>query len=911
MKGACTFLLIALSTPALLSQSPGAVSSMSSLDSIARHYKTHDDVVNLIYTCIDTFLAEPVENRLAVLDLFDRTKWRPLTTNDEHIAYVILQCNKGYYSARFGNINSAVDSYETAWKIYSDNQLEGFDIIEYCLKPLGNNYSMLGDYQSAANVIRNYLYIAERENNFTHVIAAFINLSVVYHDTGRQEEAIALLNDALKVKGIQESRKGIIHSNLARNFLDLRQISEARRHVTEALQYFKKSNDAEGTVHYVNALKILSLISMQEEKNTMALSFIEKAKSIIIANPDLFKKREMAKIINAYANINALQGQRHVAIKSYRQALAMLLPAYKPNNSIDLPDSTMLYPENAIKESLDGLAAIYSEDDPGRALQCFELSFIVDDLLRQSYHYQEDQLQQQIEIRFRTEQCLALLFDMFSKTQDPKYVLQAFQLAERTKAIVLKEATAANKVRQYIKHDTLLNKEQELTFKKATLATELVLEQMKGEAARIEIINDLISKETSVGIEIKSLQKKLVQKYPQYKTGVAPNIDLERLKQKLLAESATMIAYVAGQKALFAFIVNARGISFQKIVNAEAVFENVRKLNDMFSSATAINNDIEGYKRIASELSRQLMIPVSGASKKLVIIPDGILSHLPFEILLLEEHPSVNYAALPYLLKRFTITYESSATNVVDYKRSASPGEKGILGIFPVFKDSPRSLKYSETEATGIQSLAKGKFLIGDKATKKAFAENFPDFGIIHLSTHADAGSWLQPPSIDFIDSTLYLPEVYGLHLQPNLMVLSACETGVGKIMKGEGALSLARGFQYAGVNNIIFSLWKVNDHTTATLMNSFYQHFFGYETVPEALRQSKLDYLENDNISNAHKSPYFWAPFVYYGDVSNDTQLKKPIPIWLIASLMVTTFTVMVVIFWIARKNYRKGAKR
>lgn len=871
-----------------------------SLDSITGQLRRYDDAANFIYTYLDTFLVNPTENRMIILENCERSLWRPLKSDDEYIAYVILLCNKGYYAGRFGDINKAVNAYETAWKLYTDHKLEGFDIIEYCLKPLGNNYSKLGDYQSAANIIRHYLFLSEKEGNTTQLVSAFINLSVVYHDTGRQEEAIDLLKSALEIKDIQELKRGIICSNLARNYLDIKQETEAQRYALLALKNLNKSNSGEASLHLANTLKILSMLSLNNGDMNMALSFTEKARSIISKNPTLFQKRDLAKVITAYAGIKQLQHYEDIALQNYQQALMMLLPGYKPENDTDLPDKSLLYPENTLKETLDGLGQLFSKNDRVKALQCFELSFTVDDLLRQTYNYQEDRLRQQVEIRNRTEQSLTLLFDLFEQTKDHQLVRKAFQLAERTKAVVLREAIEANARNQLVRHDSLLKNEYDLTFKKAKLATDLVLEQMKGGNANVEYINELISRQTKLSIEIKSLQELIVQKYPQYvPAGSAQPIDVERLQKKLARENATLMEYVAGEEALYAFIVEPKSISFHKI-SGVAVYNNIRRLNDLFSSAARINNDIGLYKRVAFDLNRLLRVPISTTSENLVIIPDGLLNYVPFEALLIHENSSVNYASLPYLIKKFAIAYEPSAISFIDHKKRPPVllDNNRILAMFPVFRNSHRALQHSETEANSIQSFTSGKFLFEDNATKKAFEENLNNYNIIHLSTHAGAGSWLEPPSIDFIDSTLYLPEVYGLHLQPDLMVLSACETGVGKMLKGEGALSLARGFQYAGAHNLIFSLWNVNDQSTARLISSFYGYYFGEESSPQALRLAKLDYLENKEISNSQKSPYFWAAFVYYGDLSKDHPTQDSNIKWYEILLLVLAFLFLMIIF-------------
>lgn len=903
MKSCLTILLCLLVVFEISSQTGVSDSRGKSIDGIARQLKQQDDVTNFIYACLDTFLANPTEKRLAILDQCEKRRWRALKTSDERVAYIILHCNKGYYASLFGDLYQAVDAYESAWKVYSAHTPAGVDIIEYCLKPLGNNYSMLGDYQSAANVIKNYLFIAEKENHVPHVIAALINLSVVYHDTGRQAEAIELLKKGLDVNGIEDLKKGILYSNLARNYLDLQLKTEARRCALRAMQHLKKAHAHESASHLVNTLKVLSLLSLGEGNVTEAMRFIDRAKSIVKANPTLFKRRALAKLMAEQAGLQVLQQQHDLALQNYQQALMLLLPGYTPESGTDLPDKALFYPENTIKEVLDGLAQLHSKDDPMKALACFELSFEIEDLLRQTYHYQADRLQQQIEIRNRTEQCLTLLFDRFVETKEHHLAQRAFQLSERTKAVVLREAIEASEKHAFIKHDTLLKKEHNLTFKKATLARDLVLEQMKGETANVGYINELMARQTALSIEIRSLQKLIVKKYPQYKAVGHNAIDMDRLQQKLKGEDAVLVEYVAGQESLYVFIVDAQSISFHKIAAGKKVYDAIRTLNDLFASATRINNDVVLYKRLAFELTGLLHIPTS-AAKKLVIIPDGLLNYVPFEALLVEKTNALNYAKLPYLLKAYTIAYGSSAATFAEHKDTAPLKDHRVLAMFPVFKNTARNLAHSEREAESIRSYVDGIFLFGDEATKSAFGENLHRCNIIHLSTHAAAGSWLAPPSIDFIDSTLYLPEVYGLQLHPDLLILSACETGVGKILKGEGALSLARGFQYAGASNIIFSLWNVNDRSTARLMASFYRHYFDHRSKPEALRCAKLDYLENDEVSNAHKSPYYWAPFVYYGDVSDHSLQQEFTIAWFEILLLVLTFLFLLVLFIRIRKQ-------
>jgi CHAT domain-containing protein/tetratricopeptide (TPR) repeat protein len=825
------------------------------------------DHTGSIYACVDSFLASPTEENLAALEACEESLPKSLQSKDEYLAYVILLCNKGYYSALFTEIHKSADAYERAWKIYEEQQLTGFDIIEYCLKPLGNNYSMLGDYQSAANIIRNYLFIAQKESNSPQVMSALINLSIVYQNTGRYEDAIGLLTRALDAKGIRDGKKGLIYSNLARSYLDSNNIPDAQRCATLAIQHFKKSKAESDPVYFVNTYKTLSSISLRNGNATAAETYLRLAREIVNEKPGAFKPRELAKLENDHAAVLILEQQYDQALENYQKALTLLLPRHATMSKTGLPDKSLFYAENTIKETLDGLADLFVlKDNPHKALECLELSFVVEDLLRNAYHYQEARLGQQAENRDRAEQAISLLYDLFTQTKDHKYITKAFQVAERTKAIVLREAIEDGLRTQFLQHHNLLKKEQALSYKKAKLENELVLEQMKDDAADVSHINLLLSKQTGLSLDIKAVKREIAEKYPQHNFH-SDTVDIGKLQKKLKLDNVIMLEYFTGKEFLYLFVIDEHSISLYKIQETRKSYDNANTLNELFADASAINNDIERYKKAATELYQQLQIPHKTGAKDLLIIPDGTLNYIPFEALLHKTSRSTDYNALPYLITKCAVTYKPSASIYANDTLLTEINEKKVLAMFPVFKDTDRVLKHSQQEAKNIQDHIPGIYFFAGQATKQAFEKNLGRYSIIHLSTHADAGSLSEPPSIAFIDSTLYLPEVYGLRLQPDLLVLSACETGAGKLLKGEGALSLARGFQYAGARNIIFSLWKVNDQSTASLISSFYQHYADDKPKSLALKQAKLDYLANDDISNARKSPYYWAAFVYYGD--------------------------------------------
>ena len=129
--------------------------------------------------------------------------------------------------------------------------------------------------------------------------------------------------------------------------------------------------------------------------------------------------------------------------------------------------------------------------------------------------------------------------------------------------------------------------------------------------------------------------------------------------------------------------------------------------------------------------------------------------------------------------------------------------------------------------------------------------------------------------------------ELYNLNINPDLVVLSACETGIGTWYKGEGSMSVARGFQFAGAQNLLFSLWKVNDYTTSVLMGKFYKNVKNGDSYFDANHNAKLSFLSDFTIPSAKKSPYYWSAFVYYGTMENKPSTHYLLLIYIIGGII------------------------
>ena len=242
---------------------------------------------------------------------------------------------------------------------------------------------------------------------------------------------------------------------------------------------------------------------------------------------------------------------------------------------------------------------------------------------------------------------------------------------------------------------------------------------------------------------------------------------------------------------------------------------------------------------------------------------------------------------MPYLIKKHQISYNYSATlyhQLLTQKNEAA--KENLLAFAPSFKDNKEkfesitarrngfeNLLYNIPEAEIAHDYISGHLFKGNAATEENFLKNAGDYKIIHLSTHAKSNDELGDYSFiamskvnDSIDDAnrIYTSELYNLNLKADMVVLSACETGLGELQKGEGIISLARAFTYAGAKSTINSLWSVNDASTKALMEEFYKNIKAGKTKDQALHEAKLSYLENEDMD----APYFWASFIAMGNM-------------------------------------------
>jgi CHAT domain-containing protein len=831
-----------------------------------------------IYDAVDVFVAHPTTVTLAKLESEEKLFFPK--SKPELLAIVILKCNKAFYLKQFGQTQKAILSYENAWQLYEKNKLSGYDIIEYCLKPLGNLYTTIGDYDNAENTIKQYFYIASYEKKSPETsgqqVAALLNLSVVYQNTGKIDEAISLLEKAILSEKLTTSQKGKLRSNLSSNYLLVKNYKKAEESFLKAIAELQNDKSESETI--ANSYFNLSNLFLDSNSDKASIYF-EKAKSFFAKTKNA-EPRKKAKFLLAEAKIMLHQEEFIEANELIMNIYELLLPNYsKPI----LPEKKTLYAETILLDALDFQANIYAaQNQPKKAIECYKLSFHVDNLLQSLLVFENSKIINQIQNRNRTEKCIAIYNKLFQKEHKISYLEMAFMLQEKTKSAVLQQAISDNKSRP--------TAEKIVVEKLQNLKNYILKEQQNLDYANTDKIYNAIKQQNELMLQLKALQINQVVK--------SADMKISELYSKLEKDKAIVVEYFFGQKKVYVFTLHNNTIQLQEI--ATDLASKVNLFLDYFSSPDKITNDVARYNHDAFLMYKNLKLPPKSAYKNLIIVPDGVLNFVPFETLITKESTTTNFAKMRYLLNDFAVGYNNSATfylNAIPFKHA----KEAILGVFPVFENSALELAFSKKEMQSIKKNFKGTYLEKEKATFKNFTSNAGNYSILHLSTHASSGDIFEPASIRFYEQEIMYSELYHLKINPDLVVLSACETGLGKLFKSEGAMSVARGFQFAGAQNLLFSLWKVNDYTTSVFMGKFYKNIKNGKSYFEANHQAKLSFLKSFSIPNSKKSPYYWSAFVYYGTLEGKESTNY---FWWISILL---GAISLIIFFYHKRHKRK----
>lgn len=388
----------------------------------------------ITYDAIDYFTANPSLEGIKDLNTIESLFWKSQDkkTKEGLLSIVVLNCNKGYFENKFGKTNQAITSYEKAWKTYQTYQLTDYDIIEFCLKPLGNLYTIIGDYNNAENTIKQYYFIANKQKNEPQKIAAILNLSNVYQNSGRITEAIDLIEKTIQTEKLSAAQKGLLLNNLGANYI-LRSINKdsynAEMAFLKAIPLLKKDkNQSESLFNiYINLYRI----NIQKKE---ALNYFAKAKAIFESLPD----KEPRKIAQFYLEETAILLKKNHLTKAQtvlQTIFKTLISSYSKEKGI-LPKENSLYAETVLLDALDLQADLFTaQKQPEKALKSYALAFRIEKLFQTLIVYENSKIITQIKNRKRIEKCILIYQSLFEKKCKFSLYRKSFSIS-RTQQVV-------------------------------------------------------------------------------------------------------------------------------------------------------------------------------------------------------------------------------------------------------------------------------------------------------------------------------------------------------------------------------------------------------------------------------------------------------------------------------------------
>lgn len=400
--------------------------------------------------------------------------------------------------------------------------------------------------------------------------------------------------------------------------------------------------------------------------------------------------------------------------------------------------------------------------------------------------------------------------------------------------------------------------------------------------------------------------------------------------QEFLLPNQCLLEYFEDEESIHIFGISQNSFETKSVPKDSVFLEYLAKLRESFDHKKATSQADKTYNDFiasAHGLYETLLEPILGILptrvNNLIIIPDGKLSYMPWEVFLKskpssEEVPS--YRNLDYLFNQYSISYANSARLLFgDFYQSPERKHGTVLAFAPnypdnikedtyegmstVFRDKLEPLEWNGTELNSISNYFGGNFLKDTLATEKAFKQQSGNYKILHLAMHALIDN--DNPMLSKLvftqdydsleDGMLHTFELFNMNLSAELAVLSACNTGIGKLQKGEGVMSLGRAFSYAGCPSIVMSHWSVDDRSTSELMSLFYKNLSEGKSKDLSLKQAKKEFLNNTDELRTH--PLYWAGFVVLGDTKPLTNGSgHQLIYWLIGVvlvILVSSFTI------------------
>jgi CHAT domain-containing protein/Tfp pilus assembly protein PilF len=765
----------------------------------------------------------------------------------------------------------------------------------------GGIYYNQGQYDSAV-----YFYKKAEEIKDKYTVTLnesqrlYNRLGVMYYETGNYRKARNYFEKAISVlSATDRANKALLANyriNIASLLVKLEELGEAKTVYRSVLPLF--SNEV-----YHN----LGIISIKEANYKQAIEYLYKVNYIgdkkyvdlcynfgmawaSLGNHDssehYFKKAldENLKwngqrknvtyglILKFRADQHARERRYMDAVKMYQQAIIQFDNNYSDTNIYKSPmhfSGLFSYINlfNTLVAKGDVLEKLYQFEKNitvlEASLDAYKSAFILAEYVEETYN-SDDARQFLGKIKYSVHSDpIDICLTLYDLTRKKDYLEDAWLFDQRNKASVLSLNVIENEWKNSLKgEDKVLRRE--ISLKSAI--TRLILK-----AAGLTDSVQLLQINTGIRDNEIELEKtrEIIKNDPAWQQrNLAEIIPRVTDLQKKLDNTTALLSFHLSETELLTFIITNNQFEFHRAAINQDFYSEI----ESFRAALQNTPAGERYNGAISSMNlyRALILPLHDKIahiNRLVIIPDDELNYLPFEALQDENRK--------YLVEKYAVQYQYSAA-LLGYDDKERPAIQTLAFApfaFTKYTDSAGHVLNSLPASIEEVNKLKGMVFTDSVATKANFLRAANQYPVIHLATHASVNNI--DPARSFIafypsgnDFKLYAEEIYNLKLDSTqLIILSACETGTGQLVKGEGLMSLSRAFAYAGCPNVITSLWKAEDKTTAFITRRVHDYLDKGFTKDLALQHAKLDLLNSKETDPRFKTPDYWSNLIFIGN--------------------------------------------
>ena len=724
------------------------------------------------------------------------------------------------------------------------------------LSKLGEVYKYNGEPEPALQSFeKSYLVNKKVENPF-RMAEAKLHSGGILINIGRYPEAL----DHLKVS-LEMSREmsdtlllGDVYAQLAKAHTYLGDYETAIKHATIAFSMYKAIDDSWGLAGAYNNTGLvldevgrLKKASEYYEKSLEIYTELGDQEHLIILSNNLgIIEFNLGNFENAEEyHLQALQISNDIQLESGK--LSSLVNLANAQNRLGKLDEALPYYDSALLLSqqlsspdtewrvMVGIAENYKlRGDYSKAIEYNEAGLSIIEDLRNTLGNEEYRSSYLARERYAFEDVIHMLGELHEVDQSKEYDLLAFEYAQRCKS------------RSFLDQMEASNKES--TGKK-----------------------DQLSNKT---------------------------IKLNDVQNSGIDEHTTILEYSLGDSCSYLWVITRDNHKMIKLPDRKTLREQVETFR--FSILDPQQDNITFLRQSGYNLYKQLIQPAEPyMSRKgnLVILSDGVLHYVPFQVLISsppDQHADHPYSKLPYLATKYPITYGQSSSVLINLiaerqEETESNSYKKNLIAFgdPVYKNNnsdsnmiTSGFKRLENSGIEIEGIA-GYFEHGmadiylrENASEEnvKLNERLSEYRYIHFACHGLVDEQ-NPENSSLVlslnntaeeDGFFQASEIAALNLNADLVVLSACQTGLGKLIRGEGMIGLSRSFMYAGTTSLVVSLWSVSDISTSILIQRYYEQLIRKGlSKADALQKAQISMIKDEQYAH----PFFWAPFVLTGD--------------------------------------------